>query len=81
MKAILWALHEMPAKHWLKVTHRREPFPLYKTLKENGFGQKCEEKGYDEKERDNKEYGGQNPKFLISIWRLRELEGVIPNHK
>lgn len=37
MKAVLQALQNLPAQSWLKVVHRREPFPLYQILSENGF--------------------------------------------
>jgi len=37
MERILDVLDEMPESDWLRVTHRREPYPLYNMLRNMGF--------------------------------------------
>ena len=37
MERILDALADLPPGDWLKVMHRREPFPLYNILKTMGY--------------------------------------------
>lgn len=42
MTNILLALAQLQAGHYLKVFHRREPFPLYEKLNEAGWAYKCQ---------------------------------------
>ena len=37
MERILDALDGMPKEDWLRVRHRREPYPLYNILRNMGF--------------------------------------------
>jgi len=42
MTQILLALSQLIENQTLEVTHRREPFPLYEKLEENGWKYRCE---------------------------------------
>lgn len=37
LERILDALADLPAGDWLRITHRREPFPLYRMLRDLGY--------------------------------------------
>jgi len=41
MTQILMALSRLAEQEYLKVIHRREPFPLYEKLSANGWGFSC----------------------------------------
>jgi hypothetical protein len=47
MSIILGALATLPAQHALKVNHRREPFPLYQRLIDNGWHYHTRQKSSD----------------------------------
>ena len=42
MTVILTALARLAAKHYLLVKHRRQPFPLYEKLLEQGWAYSCQ---------------------------------------
>ena len=45
MTVILTALARLEAKHYLLVKHRRQPFPLYEKLLEQGWAYYCQVHG------------------------------------
>lgn len=45
MERILDALDVMPREDWLRVTHRREPYPLYNVLRNMDFAWRSRWKG------------------------------------
>ncbi|RLA20347.1 MAG: Clp protease ClpB [Gammaproteobacteria bacterium] len=66
MERILGKLDELKAGDFLSVTHRREPFPLYPLIEQDGFRWRCIE---------------ESPAlFRIYIWRVHDLraEQLIP---
>ena len=57
--------HNLRAGEYLRMLHRREPFPLYRLLEQDGF-------------RYRLHYGGDSP-FEILIWRAgdSDVESVV----
>jgi uncharacterized protein (DUF2249 family) len=45
MERILEILDGMPGGDWLRVTHRREPYPLYNLLRGMGFAWRGQREG------------------------------------
>lgn len=45
LERILDALIDLPNGDWLRVRHRREPFPLYSLLQRNGYRWRAERSG------------------------------------
>ncbi len=43
MVEILTALASLPCAHYLEVTHRKEPYPLFPKLTANGWCYQCDE--------------------------------------
>ena len=58
LEKILAALEQLPASDWLRVSHRREPFPLYNMLRQMDFV-------WDTK--------WQNGECIITIWHKGHL--------
>jgi uncharacterized protein (DUF2249 family) len=56
LERILDTLADLPEGHWLRVTHRRDPVPLYRMLKEMGYHWHTERRAPDH--------------FEIRIWPL-----------
>ena len=44
MTQILKALSQLNTSQYLKVIHRRKPFPLFEKLEANGWGFECQKK-------------------------------------
>lgn len=66
MERILEKLDELSEGDWLAVLHRREPFPLYGIIQQDGFCWRCIQDGA--------------ARFRIYIWRAndRGAERSIP---
>ncbi len=47
MTAILSALAKLEQYHCLEISHRRQPFPLYKKLNKAGWAHRCIEQSED----------------------------------
>ena len=45
LERILDALIDLQSGDWLRVHHRREPFPLYPLLQRNGYRWRTEQRG------------------------------------
>ena len=54
MEQILAAIRDLPEGDYLKVIHRREPYPIYPMLEQSGFAWRVESTGPSE--------------YLIFIW-------------
>jgi len=57
---IIDLINELEPLSYLRVIHRKEPFPLYNILHENGF--------------DYKAIKMHNLEYTILIWRVSDLE-------
>jgi uncharacterized protein (DUF2249 family) len=64
MKQVLSALASLPSNHYVKMIHRREPFPLYQTLSENGW-------------RFFTKQLNDEPRFAIYICREQEYQAML----
>ncbi len=76
MTAILMALAKLKAQHYLKVLHRREPFPLYPKLVAAGWNYHCQPVVNDDSDKnslDNSSKGeSEITQFQLYIYRQTE---------
>jgi hypothetical protein len=57
---IIYLINKLELLSYLRVIHRKEPFPLYSILHENGF--------------DYKAIKMHNSEYTILIWRVSDIE-------